>query len=225
MTGGEPLEIIWFLSCTLANYRWNRRTCCLSKHWGLAVSNTAPHTFSGIYWFNWTLIDDVRNRIIKRHFVCCFPFCSSASWLVLVLGKSIGETVRIVETVSSSDVGPGWQEVLAEIRLGMSSIMWLFQLWNQWWKSSHMLCNNPYVTVTLIKIYRVSLRYTLVDGWLLTCSICIHVHCSGRKSFVLTVDKTGCLSQHKAEASLVSQSINRLEIPIFFHQTLLLLLV
>lgn len=34
----------------------------------LAVSNI----FTGIYWFNWTLIDDVRNRIIKRHLFVVF---------------------------------------------------------------------------------------------------------------------------------------------------------
>lgn len=59
-------------------FRWHksRHVCFVLRlgkvKWGLcyAVSNIAPQTFSGIYWFNWTLIDDVRNRIIKRHFIC-----------------------------------------------------------------------------------------------------------------------------------------------------------
>lgn len=63
----------------------------------IAVSNIAPPTFAGIYWFNWTLIDDVRNRIIKRHLVCCFSFpvfCLSALRVSFLFYESIVETQK-----------------------------------------------------------------------------------------------------------------------------------
>lgn len=78
-----------------------------------AVRIIAPHiyTFSWIYWFNWTLIDDVRNRIIKRHFVCCFPlFCSSESCLVLASCQ------LVVSWIDSTEINTTTTEWIVRVR-------------------------------------------------------------------------------------------------------------
>lgn len=66
--------------------------CCPDKHEFRALEKEPccepilRHIHSPkIYWFNWTLIDDVRNQIMKRHFVCYVFHILLSVWFFISL--------------------------------------------------------------------------------------------------------------------------------------------
>lgn len=93
---------------------------------------------AGIYWFNWTLIDDVLDRIIKRHFICYSLMLFRISCCRLT---QIGETKAF--SFSCRVRWPGAERPterclwLIQSLDGWSGHLSLFKQWAGWKKLSH----------------------------------------------------------------------------------------